>query len=798
MRRSFAVRVLCVLMLLFVAACGSKEEKVQKFFSKGQALYEQGHYVKAGLEFKNVLQIDPKYAKAYFMLGMSNLKRGEFKGAFRSFKKTMELEPENLEARVELANLYIPAGMPDKAQEMLSWVLARQPEHERALLMQGAVLLETDGPNAAIKHLEQLRQKGIKGAQLYILLAHAYQQSNNAKKAEKTLREGVEQNQKSIILHLKLAEILNKAGRKGEALSLLKKVITLDPDNPKQKFVLANFYLGQKKDKEAKEILARLIDESGDDKMQVRIDVAQFLHRNRLEEAAKIVLRQGIKEQPNETLQRRVLAGILLDEGESDQALQVLNENLKLDLVDDDPGIISTEVGLAGIHLRKGQLQEAGKLIDGVIKKSPKNIDAHYLKGKIGVLNGNYTGAVAEFRMAVNERPDNIGYHLDLVQAYLLDKEAVLGLDALKNAAKAFPDSKQVQQRLISLLASQGDRQEALSIAEKLYKRHSEDLEIAAQLADLQVTDGRVNEAVKIYQSLKNDDITGPFPYFRLAQVYAFGGEQKKADREVLQGLKKFPASNQLLKMAVKLAGKDLARALKLVTDRLTDNEKNSFAHNLAGVIYARKKDKEKAMQHFKRAAELAPKWPEPLNNLALYSLKLGDKDEAVAFLQKTLSLNPTDRIAFNALGSLREQSGEYDKAIGIYERALKKNPKLWDAANNLSFLLAEMGGKGQDLDRALSLAKMALDLNPDAPAVLDTLGWVYFKQGSYQLALSHLNLAVNKLKRVPAIVHYHLGMALLKKDKKDEARLQLQKALGKKKDFPGRHEAEAQLQGIS
>ncbi len=797
MRRSFAVRLLCVWLLLFVAACGSKEDKVRKFYSRGQNLYEQGHYVKAALEFKNALQIDRKYAEADYMLGMINLKQGEFQSAFSRFKRTVELAPENIKARVEMADLYISAGALDRAEEMLSYILNKQPENERALLMRGAVLLTKKGPKAAIRHLERLRRKGDKSEQLFILLAHAYQRAKNIKKDEEILREGIGENPGSIMLRLGLAERLDKRGRSAETLSLLKKVISLAPDKAKYKFILAGFYIERKKDKEAEVLLDKLIAASGDDQTRMRTKVARFFQSKGLDETAKAVLRQGIGEQPQDTLQRRVLAAILLDEGEVDQALKTLNENLKTGLDDSDAGIIATKVGLAGIYLRKGELAGAGRLVSEVIKESPKNIDAHYLRGKLDILDGNYVGAVAEFRTTVYERPDNIAYHLNLVQAYLLNNEAELALDALKKAAKAFPDAKEVQQRLVSLLTSRGDRPGALAIAEKLHNRYQDDLGAAAQFADLLVTSGKVDEAEKLYQSLKKNDKTAPFAYLRLAQIYAFAGNRKRAEAEVRQGMKKYPASDKLLAMAVQLSGKDLSRALKLVRARLTDNEKDPIAHNLAGTIYARQKEAKKAMRHFKRAAVLAPKWPKPLNNMAIYSLQMGDKEEAAAFLRKALALNPANRVAFNALGSLRERSGEYDKAISIYERALKKNPKLWDAANNLAFLLVETRGTKKDIKRAYSLAKKALELNPEAPAVLDTLGWVYYRQGRDKLALAHLRLAVNKLKRVPAIVRYHLGMALLKNGKKGEGRSQLQKALAEQKDFPGRPAAKEKLQEI-
>ena len=72
------LRILLLILLLMICACSSQEEKKQQFFSKGQAAYEAGDYVKARLAFKNVIQLDPKFADAYYMLGRTDLKEREF------------------------------------------------------------------------------------------------------------------------------------------------------------------------------------------------------------------------------------------------------------------------------------------------------------------------------------------------------------------------------------------------------------------------------------------------------------------------------------------------------------------------------------------------------------------------------------------------------------------------------------------------------------------------------------------------------------------------------------------------
>ena len=97
-----------VLMLLVIAAgCGRPEDKKAKFYSRGRALYEKADYVRAGLEFKNALQIDPKYADAYFMLGQVALKQGDPRGAYSNLSKAVTLDPGNVQARLLLGRILL-------------------------------------------------------------------------------------------------------------------------------------------------------------------------------------------------------------------------------------------------------------------------------------------------------------------------------------------------------------------------------------------------------------------------------------------------------------------------------------------------------------------------------------------------------------------------------------------------------------------------------------------------------------------------------------------------------------------
>ena len=73
---------------------------------------------------------------------------------------------------------------------------------------------------------------------------------------------------------------------------------------------------------------------------------------------------------------------------------------------------------------------------------------------------------------------------------------------------------------------------------------------------------------------------------------------------------------------------------------------------------------------------------------------------------------------------------------------------------NYLGYMLAD---KGMRLPEALMMIRKAVELEPMNGAYLDSLGWVYFKLGDYELAEQNLRQAVDRDQTDPT-VHEHLG----------------------------------------
>jgi tetratricopeptide (TPR) repeat protein len=266
-----------------------------------------------------------------------------------------------------------------------------------------------------------------------------------------------------------------------------------------------------------------------------------------------------------------------------------------------------------------------------------------------------------------------------------------------------------------------------------------------------------------------------------------------QAESVFAEGFKANPRSPGLYSELIQfyIAAGRFDAAVAVCEDRIREQPQDAFSHNLLGKVYAAWKKYAPAEAAFQRAVEILPMWPEPNNNLANLYLVQGKKDEAVRKFESALKDNPKNPAAYLSLGSIHEQSGDREKAVQIYRKALEAEPDLWPAANNLAVLLGENPGSAQDLEKALDLAKRADALKPGEPMVQDTLGWIYYKTGELQMALTYLEDALAEASDVP-IFNYHAGMILHKLGRGDEAKGKLSKALESKAPFTGREEAAA------
>ncbi|HMK38883.1 MAG TPA: tetratricopeptide repeat protein, partial [Bacteroidota bacterium] len=145
---------------------------------------------------------------------------------------------------------------------------------------------------------------------------------------------------------------------------------------------------------------------------------------------------------------------------------------------------------------------------------------------------------------------------------------------------------------------------------------------------------------------------------------------------------------------------------------------------------------------------------------------RVGKNPEAARVLEKARQISPRDTEAIAQLALVYDSMKRNDDSDSLYEEALRINPDFSLALNNYAYSLAE---RGLQLERALGMARKALEGAPDNPSYLDTMGWIYFRLGRYRDAESYVKKAINK-GEVSAVVHEHMGDIYFKLNDTDRA----------------------------
>ncbi len=785
--------VLCVFLL---AACSSPDEKKARFYEKGEALLAQGDLIKARLEFKNAIQIDPKYAGAYHMLGKVELEDKQVKQAFGYFNKAAELDADLLDAHVEIGKILLMARQVEPARSKMAYVLDKQPGHQGGRLLEAGVLLAEKKPAAAGQRLDALMAEGVTDPHAYLMLASIRMNAGDVDGGVAALRSGIAANADNIGLRTVLVALLVKQKQYDAAIGVIKEAIAVEPEQKAHKFKLAALLWQSGRKDEIGPLFETMMTED-EDPGEVRILAADFYAKHQDAQQALALIEAGIAEDNGNIKFRLALARLQMAMREHDKARETLQAALGFTRDDADPDLLKVKNQLARLHLAKGEIDAAKTYVDEVIAVSGSNVDAQFTVGQIYLQQKDGLNAVSAFRTVVAEKPDAVNGHLHLAQAHLLSGEKQLVKDALANGVKANPTAAPLRRALARVYAAEENFEGAEKELRLITEQHPKDMRASGDLADFLFARQRPAEAIDIYKTMVAEQPKIPAGYLKLAAIYRSQKQPADSLAVLEKGYAAIPQSAPVVTNLVKayLKNGNAAKALDLARKRIEADDKDIMAHNLMGEIYLTGKQYAKAQRAFETAITIKPEWQLPHNNLARTYLMQGKKDEAVANLMTALENNPQNAAAYMTLGHLFLNDGQEDKAMSIYEQALAAMPNLWTAANNLAYLLSRDGGGKADLDRAYSMAKTAVKLQPERPEVIDTLGWVHYLRGEIDLAITELEKA---MERAPesAVINYHLGLALAKVSRVDEAREMLQRAAGQA-DFDEREEAEQALKAL-
>ncbi len=127
------------------------------------------------------------------------------------------------------------------------------------------------------------------------------------------------------------------------------------------------------------------------------------------------------------------------------------------------------------------------------------------------------------------------------------------------------------------------------------------------------------------------------------------------------------------------------------------------------------------AIEHFKKAYQIAPNYPDTVNGLGAALYDHGDFSEAIEYFQKAIQVKPDSPYPRNNLGFALQKQGKLNEAVAYFTQAVQIKPNFAEARNNLANALVLQGR----FDEALDQFRAVLRLKPDWPEPMNTLAWL-------------------------------------------------------------------------
>ncbi len=158
------------------------------------------------------------------------------------------------------------------------------------------------------------------------------------------------------------------------------------------------------------------------------------------------------------------------------------------------------------------------------------------------------------------------------------------------------------------------------------------------------------------------------------------------------------------------------------------------------------------------------------------------DLDESIAVLTRALQIIPNNPTLLYDRAMLFESQSKIDLLEIDLKQIIADDPKNHEAYNALGYSLVDHDLK---LEEAYEYIKKAIELDPENPAIIDSLGWAQYKLGHYEDAAASFQKALDLDINDPEL-YIHFYKTLLKLNKKDEAKELILKA---KKLFPENNE---------
>lgn len=785
----FRISILAILAFTLIA-CGGAEERKAVYLEKAKASIEAGDLDKARIELKNVLQIDPKDAEAYYQLGKVFEQQGDYRKAFGNYQKAAELDTDLLANQAKLGRFYLLlVNDVDKAQEKIDLILSKEPKNSDGLLLKAAVMLRGNDVDQAITIVEDVISQNPSHVESVTFLASLYVKEKKLTNAINVLDNALKINENNQRLNKSLASILvaNKDFERAEIL--YKEFLEKNPDASSNYNNLAAFYNRTGDKVKAEKTLRASVDNDSSDDSRI-LTLIKYIREVKGNDDAINELEKYVSRNGGLGALRIALAELYMLDSDNESAAKVLKQAIN-DFSDEVTGV-TARTALASLYISENALDKASEVVEDALSISPNDPQVNYLRAKFAVRDKDMEKAIISLRITTKEMPENIDAFLLLAAVYQQEGNKEQVVDVLNTAYEGNRTNADALLKLAQYYLKR-DIKKAEKIIDAYNDIKGSDYSGLSIKAALLNQNKKYTEAYEIAKVLMDVYPDKPSGYLQAVPYYSQQGDKKKAISVLEEGYAKATDNRRILTLLTSLQMSE--KQFDVVADRLKQeikkSPKDASLKLLLSKVYAVNNNLDSSVQLLNEVISISPLTEEAYLLLAqIYQSKKDINAAKEILIKGRENVKASLKIPFR-LASIFEAEGAYKDAVDVYRELYLVYPDNLLIVNNLASMLSDYRD-GKDDESLTKVLISKLEENKQ-PVFLDTIGWAHFKLGEYPEAIQYLTEAVEKSPQIN-VFNYHLGMAYKQAGDKSQAKKYLEKSLADGKNFKEKELAEAAL----
>jgi tetratricopeptide (TPR) repeat protein len=744
--------------LLILGACRAKT--AQEYLAQGMAEMKKQNYAKARVEFANAIKEDTLLAESYYQAAVAAQEMRDFSSAYESLlvAEQRDRKPANeyysLDLRLRLGLMMLYGRDYQSARTRAQWVLQRDPGNVKAHELMAFIFSALAQPQFATTELDDVLSAEPRDLQARMMSASLHFAASETEESIHQMQLGVEQTGHSPESLLALGNLYQVAGQPEKSAPLYQEAIAANPKN-------TNAYVG----------LGWLY--------------ARIGNRPKAEET----FREVGKLVPGDPDALMALGNFYMNQLELPAAIRELERVTALSKAS------AIHTRLAGAYYLAGQYDNAEKTVRRVIAADSQNVDARLLLGMLYLRTGRNNESVAEFTNVLHTRSDFAAAHFFLgVSLYNAHNETV-AVQEMETALRLDPFMIAARVWHAELLLLRDSPNGALAVLRDA-PESQKDLPVVRLLRAL-CSQGMKNDlqAMEEVRGLLAVDPKMIAGFYSMGFGRLLDKHIELAKQALELGLKADPGSLEILQVLARnfVVEGQTDQAVNRVRAQMKLIKPTVDHYLLLGDVYRIGGQYGPAREAFTVALSMAPDRPAPLVGSLETDLADGRLDSARGYAERLTSRWPRSTLAWTWQGVVMEGLRKNLEAQRCYERALDIDPNQPVAAHNLARRIMVDGG---DLAQALNWATRAHDLQPFNATIDDTLGWIYYKHGSWHFAEVQAQAAVRIQPRNASFL-YHLGAILDEEGHDKEAISALREALRIDPKLPEAVDAQKRIDDI-